>query len=50
MRFKIRINGGDTHFRIDCIVYCDTTEGVERMRKFARRNGYQFKVELLEDG
>lgn len=49
MRFKVRVNGGDIHFRIDAVVYCDSVEAVERLRRFARRNKFQIRVELIED-
>lgn len=48
MRYRVRVNGGDIHFRVDMCIYCDTEERAKRVQKFAKDNKYQCNIEVID--
>lgn len=48
LRYKVRINGGNIHFRVDMVIYTDSPERVEFLRKYAKKNKFMCSCELLE--
>ena len=49
MRFKIRVTGGNIHFRVDFTIYTDTFERVEFIRNYAKKNKLQCIVEVIDN-
>lgn len=47
MRFRIRVTGGNKHYNVDLRIDTDSFERVESIRRFADRNSFQFKVEVI---
>lgn len=50
MVFKVTIIGTTPDGRCDMSITTSSLERVEYCRKFARKNKYQFKVEMIDDG
>lgn len=48
MVFKVTIIGSTPDGRVDMSVTTESLERVEYCRKFARKNKYQFKVEMID--
>lgn len=49
MRFKVRVNGGNIHYRVDLVIYTDSAERVESIRKFAKNNKFICNVEVIDN-
>ena len=47
--FKVRIIGTASDGRLDCSIITSSLERVEALRKFARKNKYQFSVEMIDN-
>lgn len=48
LRYKVKINGGNFHFRVDMVIYTDSPEKVELLRRYAKKNKFACTCEILE--
>lgn len=49
MKFKVMVNGGNIHYRVNMAIYCDSAERVESIRKFAKNNKFHCTVEIIDN-
>lgn len=47
MFYKLRVNGSSLHYNVDMIIYTDSLERVDKIKKFAENNNFQFYSEVL---
>lgn len=50
MVFKVSVIGSVSDCSVDIKVVTSSVDRVEQIRKFARRNKYQFSVEMIDNG